>query len=236
MNILLPMGITAGVLILGGTVAWGWPGIWCLTVLFPALIIGGTVGHLRSARQGLVPLRPGILAIGAVMGFGGIIVSGALFAAAAAPEWVDIAQTRTTTHPPARVWELAGNIETLPRWNTLITDTEPIGKTTKAHVEDRYQVTLNLEGRKIQGEIEVTRWEASRALTVAFKLQPGTEISDLSQSITLEKSGKGTAVTVSIRYRVPTVVGRAFNNFVVAPMFEGLTTSTVEHLVRALDD
>jgi len=236
MNILVPMAITATVLVVGGSLAWGWPGIWVLAALFPAVIVGGTIGHFRTARQGLVEMRPGLLAIGMVMGFGGIIVSGALFSAAAASEWVDVAETRSVKYTPAKVWRLASDLETMPRWSAFLTDTEAIGTLTEKRVGDRYQITMSLDGRKVPGEIELSTWSAEKHLSMVFKLQKGTKISQLSHTISLQKTATGTDITIGFRYHVPTVIGRAFNTFVVKPLFKGLATTSMAHLVKALDD
>ena len=225
-------------LTLAGTVAWGWPGIYALIALFPAVLIGGTAGHLIRAKQGIVSIRPGLIAIGGVMGFVGIIVAGAAFSAATSPERVEVSVTETVDHSPQTVWSMTGAAETIPRWNALITDTEPIGKESVKHVGDRYQVALNFDGRKMPSEIEILEWEENRRISLTFQLNPGTEIMDLKETVSLKpaEKGKKTTVTYTISYRVPSVLGRALNNFVVRPMFEQSARSSLSHLRKALDE
>ena len=225
-------------LTLAGIAAWGWPGMYVLSALFPAILIGGTVGHLMRAKQGIVTIRPGLVAIGAVMGFGGIVIAGAVFSAATSPERVEISVTDTFNHTPQAVWSMTGSAETIPRWNALITDTEPIGRETSKHVGDRYTVALNFDGRKMPSEIEILEWEDKGRITLSFQLNPKTEILELKETVSLkpQDNGKKTAVTYTVSYRVPSVLGRALNNFVVKPLFEQMASSSLAKLRETLDE
>ena len=237
MNPLIPIGICAAAFLLTGILVWGFAGGYTVVILVPSVIIGGTVSHFLSARRGLVPLRPGILAIGVVMGCATAIFSGGLYMAATDGPETTIQETWVVDGSIADVWSMVGDPERFPRWNSFVTSAEPVGATTAHKSGGRYQVALNFDGRKAPAEMTVTEVTPNLRHVARITFAQGTELEDFTQTISVKpRSTDKVEVVYTVRYRVPTVLGRLFNAFVIRGMFQEHARFSGKTLQQALHE
>ena len=237
MSPFIPIGVCALLFLVIGGLAWGWAGGYAVVILVPSVVIGGTISHFFSARRGLVPLRPGLLAIGVVMGSITTIFSGGIYMAATNSPQTLIQEVWVVEGSIDDVWDLAGDPERFPRWNSFVTSAEPIGATSPKKSGGRYQVALNFDGRKAPAEMTVTELKARERHVSSFQFTQGTELENFTQTIGLRTKEKGQVeVTYTLRYDVPSVIGRLFNAFVIRGMFKEHARFSGETLRKALNE
>lgn len=232
-----PIATIAALLLAGATAAWGWPGSYALVALVPGVLLGGTYGHVRRARQGAHPIRPGVIALGLVLGGVTLVASLAVFRAVNEPAAQELAAERVIEVPREDLWRVVADLETRPRWSPLVADIEAIGEPGPVAVGQRFRVSMRFEGQPLAAENTLTVVEAPRHLAWAITLVGGARLEDLTESITLEPQGLNTRATVVVRYRVPSVLGRVVNRLGVRQHFDdavqravnGLAAYALEH-------
>jgi uncharacterized protein YndB with AHSA1/START domain len=237
MNPFIPIGVCAAIFLLIGGITWGWAGAYAIVALVPSVIIGGTISHFFSARRGIVPLRPGLLAIGVVLGSITTIFSGGIYMAATDNPQTHIQEVWVVEGSVEEVWSLTGDPERFPRWNSFVTSAEPIGATNPLKSGGRYQVALNFDGRKAPAELTVTEIKPGQLHVASFQFPPGTELNNFTQTLSLQAKKKGQVeVTYTLRYDVPSVMGRLFNAFVIRGMFKEHARFSGDTLRKALNE
>ncbi len=233
---LAPIAAVAALVLLGATVAWGWPGVYALAALLPGLLIGATYGHVRRARQGAHPIRPGVIALGIVLGGVTLVASLAVFRAVNEPAAQELTAERVIAVPREELWGVVADLETRPRWSPLVADIEPIGEPGPPAVGQRFRVSMRFEGQPLAAENTLTLVDAPRALAWHIELVGGARLEDLTEAITLQAQGLQTRVRVAIRYRVPTVLGRVVNRLGVRQHFADAVQRAADGLAAYAQD
>lgn len=227
---LAPIAAVAALVVAGASFAWGWPGVYTLVALAPGILLGGTYGHIRRARQGAHAYRPGVIALGIVLGGVSLVASLAVFRAVNEPPTQELAAERVITAPIDELWQVVADLETRPRWSPLVADIEAIGEPGPPTVGQRFRVSMRFEGQPLAAENTLTRVDAPRAIAWGISLVGGARLEDLTEEITLEPEALDTRVRVAIRYRVPTVMGRVVNRLGVRQHFEDAVHRAVDGL------
>lgn|GEM_PF-1268950 len=229
---LVPSLVLSGLLALGGIVAWGFPGLWVLTALIPGFILGSTGAHIFRATRKIHAIRPGVVALGIFLGGVGAFVSLAINAAATAPVEQRIEQRVTIEAPLELVWDRVKRADQRVAWSILVNEAEPIGRGGSEDVGSRYRVTLNIDGAPMSGEHEIVSHEELKQVGWKVKFPQGVRIENFGEQVALSERGGNTLVTYAITYRVPSVMGRLFNNFRVRSMFEEAAKLSMSALVQ----
>ena len=217
----LPVSLVVSALIgITATILWGFAGTWALTSLIPGFIVGSTLAHLVRALRKVHDLRPGVLALGVFLGGTAAALSLAVQAAATSPVEQIIERRVFISAPKEIVWDWIERAEQRVAWSVLVSDVEPIGRGERETRGSRFRATLNLDGATMTGEHEVLEHETGEKVAWRVHFPTGVRIEQFVQRLTLAETGEQTAVTYTISYRVPSVLGRLFNNIRVRDMFD----------------
>lgn len=234
-HLLAILGITAAFLIVGAAL-WGFPGGYALLALLPGVVIGGTGAHILGVVKGDHEVRPGVIVLGFVMGSVGGFAALAVFAAVNAPAAQLVEHSAVIGAPPETTWAAVREPEQRSRWNALTRDVEAIGRGGAVQVGNRYRATMEVDGSPVPTEQVITGLEAERRLAWRVEFPPGTQLQGFSEELSLEPSDVDTRVTYRVRYDVPTVLGRVFNNLRLRQVFDEAAVASLEQLGKLLAD
>ena len=234
MTPLVPIGTALAAIIALGTAVWGFPGIYSLLALMPAIIIGGTYTHISNARQKLVELRPGVIAIAVILGGLGLVVTGGFYKAAATPAVKKIQTSVETSVAESQVFEFVKDPVNLSRWNGFYQDVELVGP-ADGSVGSEYNVSLKFENQRVAAKMKVLASDAPNAFRWTLDFGPQANLHDFVEVVRVNRLDERTVITHTTEYRVDSIVSRMLNNFVIGDMFEGLSRESLNHLLKEFD-
>ncbi len=234
MNLLLPIGITLTIIVGLGSLMWGFPGVYSLMGAMPAIIIGGTYTHISNARNKLVELRPGVIAIAVILGGLGLIVTGGFYKAAGTPVDKVIEASQETKIPEREVLAFVKDPLNLSRWNGFYQDVERVGS-ANAKPGSKYDVSLKFENQRVAAKMTVLETDSPNTFSWGLDFGPEANLQDFIETISVSKTEKKTVIRHTTRYRVDSIVSRMLNNFVIGDMFESLSHESLNHLVKEFD-
>lgn len=228
----IPLGITAVTLTVGGlgTLLWGWPGSYTPLALAPGVLLGATVGHLINARRGETTLRPGVLAIGVVMGSVATLVAMMFFWAQASPSRHELTRAQALEVDAEALWSVVSDLERLPTWNPWYTDVEAIGRSEQPINGARFRATTQLENQGFMAELVISRHEAPSH--IAWRLDTATtgRMQAVEERLEITATDGGCAVTYSIGYDLPTPATRVMHALFLSSIFENLVDQAAKGL------
>ena len=234
MTLLLPIGIALAAIVGLGSLVWGFPGVYGLVGVMPAIIIGGTYTHISNARNKLVELRPGVIAIAVILGGLGLIVTGGFYKAAGTPVEKIIQATIETKIADKEVLAFVKDPLNLSRWNGFYQDVERVG-TANAKPGSEYDVSLKFENQRVAAKMTVLETDSPTKFSWSLNFGPQANLQDFTEVIEVSTVKKKTVIRHTTSYRVESIVSRMLNNFVIGDMFEALSHESLTHLVKEFD-
>ena len=234
MTLLLPIGIAFAVIVGLGSLVWGFPGVYSLAGLMPAIIIGGTYTHISNARQKLVEMRPGVIAIAVILGGLGLVITGGFYKAASTPAEKTIEAAIETEVSDREVLAFVKNPVNLSRWNGFYQDIEGVGQAS-GDPGSEYDVSLKFENQRVAAKMTVLKTDSPDAYSWSLDFGPQANLQDFIEIVEVSRTKEKTVIRHTTRYRVDSIVSRMLNNFVIGDMFEGLSRESLTHLVKEFD-
>ena len=234
MTPLVPIGIAFAIILGLGSLVWGFPGIYGLMGLMPAVIIGGTFTHISNARQKLVEFRPGVIAIAVILGGLGLVVTGGFYKASSTPAEKLIEARIETKLQETDVLAFVKDPANLSRWNGFYQDVERVGK-ANGEPGSKYDVSLKFENQRVAAKMTILETDSPNTYRWTLDFGPQANLQDFVEVVEVARVEEKTVIRHITTYRVDSIVSRMLNNFVIGDMFEGLSRESLNHLVKEFD-
>ncbi|MGM0577055.1 MAG: SRPBCC family protein [Myxococcota bacterium] len=236
MRQLAAIAVVAAALVLVATIAWGWPGVWALLAIPPALLVGAALANAIDALMGLRKPRPVFVTLGGTIGTFAALVSLLFMWAVHAPEQVAVTEEGTVDVPVETIWPALATPEHWPRWDALTTDVESVGDNPRAVEGASWDTAVTIADQEMPTRHEVLAVEEDRHVAWRVHMPAGTGVEDLRVSVDLEPGPAGTHVAYHLAYRVPTVAGRALDRVMVRAAFHEAARRSLDGLSELADD